>query len=312
MHKKSNLSQYEMACRKRTMVCALLIFLLIPLTIAAGCIFLQNERYMIISLAILLYTMLPFFMVFEKRKPKAREIVLIAVMAALTVLAQLFFHVILPVQVGTALVILSGIGLGPEAGFLIGAISRFICNFYMGQGPWTPWEMFCLGMLGFLAGLCFHRASAEKLKERNFRVLLGPVLCIILAMVAAYVCYLLVPAGDATFFGWRLYVFGAAGLLAGVLVQKEQLPVSGITLTAFTFFATFILYGGLMNICAGVTASGIPGGEAVSWNTLRVLFVTGAPYDAFHAGTAALCVFLFGDVIIRKLERIKIKYGIYR
>ena len=307
-----NVTQYEAACRKRTKVSSLIIFLLIPATIAAGCIFLDNERYMVVSLALLVYTMVPFFMVFEKRKPKAREIVLIAMMAAITVCAQLFFHMVLPLQIGTALIIISGIALGPEAGFLIGAIARFICNFYMGQGPWTPWQMFCWGLLGFLAGLAFNRIEPDKLKSRNFKVILGPVMCVAFAVIAAYICYIIWPGEDNTFFGWRLYVFGAAGLLAGVLLQRKRLPADNITLTLFTFFTTFIIYGGLMNICAMVTSAALPGGAPVSMGTLKTLLITGAPYDATHAATAALCVFVFGDAMIKKLERIKIKYGIYR
>ena len=307
-----NVTQYEAACRKRTKVSSLIIFLLIPATIAAGCIFLDNERYMVISLALLIYTMIPFFMVFEKRKPKAREIVLIAMMAAITVCAQLFFHMVLPLQIGTALIIISGIALGPEAGFLIGATARFICNFYMGQGPWTPWQMFCWGLLGFLAGLAFNRIEPDKLKSRNFKVILGPVMCVAFAVIAAYICYIIWPGEDNTFFGWRLYVFGAAGLLAGVLLQRKRLPADNITLTLFTFFTTFIIYGGLMNICAMVTSAALPGGAPVSMGTLKTLLITGAPYDATHAATAALCVFVFGDAMIKKLERIKIKYGIYR
>ncbi|MEE0182466.1 MAG: ECF transporter S component [Anaerovoracaceae bacterium] len=312
MRQGFNVTQYEAACRKRTRVSSLIIFILIPATIAAGCIFLDNERYMVVSLALLVYTMVPFFMVFEKRKPKAREIVLIAMMAAITVCAQLFFHMVLPLQIGTALIIISGIALGPEAGFLIGATARFICNFYMGQGPWTPWQMFCWGLLGFLAGLAFNRIEPDKLKSRNFKVILGPVMCVVFAVIAAYICYIIWPGEDNTFFGWRLYVFGAAGLLAGVLLQRKRLPADNITLTLFTFFITFIIYGGLMNICAMVTSAALPGGAPVSMGTLKTLLITGAPYDATHAATAALCVFVFGDAMIKKLERIKIKYGIYR
>ncbi len=307
-----NVTQYEAACRKRTKASSLIIFVLIPATIAAGCIFLDNERYMVISLALLIYTMIPFFMVFEKRKPKAREIVLIAMMAAITVCAQLFFHMVLPLQIGTALIIISGIALGPEAGFLIGAIARFVCNFYMGQGPWTPWQMFCWGLLGFLAGLAFNRTDLDRLKSRDFRVIMGPVMCVAFAAAAAYICYIIWPGDDDTFFGWRLYVFGAAGLLAGVILQRKRLPADNITLTLFTFFTTFIIYGGLMNICAMVTSAALPGGAPVSMGTLKTLLITGAPYDATHAATASLCVFIFGNAMIKKLERIKIKYGIYR
>lgn len=102
---------------------------------------------------------------------------LIAMMSALTVTLQLFCHITLPLQIGTAMIIISGISLGPEAGFLIGAVSRFVCNFYMGQGPWTPWQMFCWGILGFLAGLAFNKVDLDELKSRHFKVVMGPVLC---------------------------------------------------------------------------------------------------------------------------------------
>ena len=174
------------------------------------------------------------------------------------------------------------------------------------------WQMFCWGLLGFLAGLAFNRIELDKLKSRNFKVILGPVMCVAFAVIAAYICYIIWPGEDNTFFGWRLYVFGAAGLLAGVLLQRKRLPADNITLTVFTFFTTFIIYGGLMNICAMVTSAALPGGAPVSMGTLKTLLITGAPYDATHAATAALCVFVFGDAMIKKLERIKIKYGIYR
>jgi len=312
MRKSYDVTRYEAAAKKRRIVTSLLIFIPMPLTIWVGIVFLDDSKYMLVSILLLVYTLVPFFMVFEKRKPKARELVLIAMMTALTVCAQMFFHVTIPVQMGSALIIISGIAMGPEAGFLIGAMARFLYNFYEGQGPWTPWQMFCWGLLGFLAGLIFNKVDLEKLKSRDFKIILGPVLCIVFALIAAYISYLIVPGEDNTFFGWRLYAFGAAGLFAGILLQRKRLPVDNLTLTIFTFFSVFIIYGGLMNICAMVTAAGLPGSEPISFETIRVIYIAGAPYDAYHAGTAALCIFIFGNAMIRKLERIKIKYGIYR
>ena len=320
MH-RGDMTQYQAASRKRTLTAAVLIFTVMPLTILAGSFLIGSDLYMVGSLLLVFYTILPFFMVFEKRKPKAREIVLIAMMTALTAVIHLFFHVTIPVQAGTAMVIVSGIALGPEAGFLIGALGRFVCNFYMGQGPWTPWQMFCWGILGFLAGLAFNKVNSEELKARNFReelsvrsfrLVMGPVLSILFAVGIAYLVYLFFPGKDETFFGWRLYAFGAAGLLAGVLLQRRKLPLDGLTMGLFTFFTVFIIYGGIMNICAMVTASVIPGADPISLETLRILYISGVPYDFSHALTAAIFVFLFGDTFIRKIERIKIKYGIYR
>ena len=141
---------------------------------------------------------------------------------------------------------------------------------------------------------------------------MGPVICILFGLIIAYVSYQLWPGRDKSLIGWRLYAFGLLGLLAGMLLQRKRLPVDGITLAVFTFFTTFIIYGGIMNLCALVISAGTPGGNSLSLESMRVLYISGVPYDAFHAGSAALCIFLFGNSIIRKLERIKIKYGIYK
>jgi len=317
MHQEP-LTRYEAACRRRTVVSSLIIFILIPATIIFGVVVMDQSAYMAISLLVVIYTLIPFFMVFERRRPKAREIVLIAMMAALTTVLHIFFHVTIPVQAGTAMVIVSGIALGPEAGFLVGALARLVCNFYVGQGPWTPWQMFCWGLLGFLAGLAFNRVDVDDLRKNmrinsgSFRIVMGPVLCVAFATALAYVSYLIWPGRDETFFGWRLYVFGAAGLMAGVLLQRKRLPADGLTMALFTFFVTFVVYGGIMNVCAMVNASAMPGADPISFNTLRVLYIAGVPYDAIHAGTAAAFIFLFGEVLTGKLERIRIKYGIYR
>lgn len=306
-------SQIVAAHRKRTAVAAALIFLAIPVVIALGATLLKDRNYILISLIILVLTMMPFFMVFERRKPKAREIVLIAMMCALTVCAQLICGVTIPIRAGTAIIIVCGVALGPEAGFLIGALARFALNFYAGHGPWSPWQMFCWGLLGFLAGLAFNRANLEKKNSRDFRVVMGPVLCVVFTAVLAYVTYVLVPPADgATFFGWRLYIFGAAGLLLGVLLQRKRLPVDDITLTVFTFFTTFILYGGLMNVFTMISSASIPGNPEISWDALKIYYISGVPYDLGHAATAAIFNFIFGEKIIQKLERIKLKYGIYR
>lgn len=247
----------------------------------------------------------------KKRKKRAREIVALGMLCALVVVISLAFRVTVPINAGSALVIVSGVSFGPMAGFIVGALSRFILNFYEGQGPWTIWQMACWGMLGLLGGVCFNRKDLEKIHERHFSLIVGPLICILLSCVLAYISFVIYPGGDDSIFGWRLYAFGAVGLLAGVLVQKNRLSVDDITLALFTFFTIFILYGGIMNISAMFSSSILPGGE-IGTDTLRALYISGVPYDAAHGGTAALFMFFFGEKIIKKLERIKIKYGFYR
>ena len=83
--------------------------------------------------------MLPFFMVFEDRRPQAREVVIIAAMAGLGVAGRVAFFMVPQFKPAAAVVIISGVCLGGEAGFLTGALVGFVSNFFFGQGPWTPW-----------------------------------------------------------------------------------------------------------------------------------------------------------------------------
>lgn len=310
--KKKNASHYMAAARKRLELTAVLIFLVIPALIALT-VFLGSKRlYMPLSLLILVMIMAPFFMIFERRKPRAREVVLIAMMSALTVASHTFFHIAFPVQIGTAMVIISGISLGPEAGFLIGAMSRFVCNFYMGQGAWTPWQMFCWGLLGFLAGLAFNREISKQNSIGNFKKMMAPVLCVIFSELVAYISFLVWPGNDKTFFGWRVYLFGIIGLLLAVIFQKGKLKADNITMAVFTFVVTFVIYGGIMNFAAMCLSMNEPGSLGIGVKALKALYVSGVGYDFYHALTAAICVFVIGTPMVNKLERIKIKYGIYK
>ena len=310
--KKKNESHYMAAARKRLALTAVLIFLVIP-TLIALTVFLGSKRlYMPLSLLILVMIMAPFFMIFERRKPRAREVVLIAMMSALTVASHTFFHIAFPVQIGTAMVIISGISLGPEAGFLIGAMSRFVCNFYMGQGAWTPWQMFCWGLLGFLAGLAFNREISKQNSISNFKKVMAPVLCVIFSELVAYISFLVWPGNDKTFFGWRVYLFGIIGLLLAVIFQKGKLKADNITMAIFTFVVTFVIYGGIMNFAAMCLSMNEPGSLGIGVKALKALYVSGVGYDFYHALTAAICVFVIGTPMVNKLERIKIKYGIYK
>lgn len=310
--KKKNESHYMAAARKRLELTVVLIFLVIPALIALT-VFLGSKRlYMPLSLLILVMIMAPFFMIFERRKPRAREVVLIAMMSAITVASHTFFHIAFPVQIGTAMVIISGISLGPEAGFLIGAMSRFVCNFYMGQGAWTPWQMFCWGLLGFLAGLAFNREISKQNSIGNFKKMMAPVLCVIFSELVAYISFLVWPGNDKTFFGWRVYLFGIIGLLLAVIFQKGKLKADNITMAVFTFVVTFVIYGGIMNFAAMCLSMNEPGSLGIGVKALKALYVSGVGYDFYHALTAAICVFVIGTPMVNKLERIKIKYGIYK
>ncbi|WP_438349658.1 ECF transporter S component [Paenibacillus sp. FA6] len=149
---------------RRTWLAAVLIFLVIPTTMMIGVFVLNDRKYYFISLLIVLYTMIPFAMVFEKRKPQARELIVIAVLTAIAVAGRGAFFMLPQFKPVVAIVIIAGVSLGAEAGFLVGAITGFVSNFFFGQGPWTPWQMFCFGIIGFVAGILFEKGLLKKTK----------------------------------------------------------------------------------------------------------------------------------------------------
>ena len=142
---------------RRTAAAAAMILLLIPVTIFVGVYYLADRKYYFIALLILLETMLPFALVFEGRKPQARELVVVAVLCALGVAGRAAFFMLPEFKPVVALVIIAGVAFGGETGFLVGAMTMLASNVLFGQGPWTPWQMFAMGLIGFLAGVLFRR-----------------------------------------------------------------------------------------------------------------------------------------------------------
>lgn len=104
----------------------------------------------------------PFFAAFESRAPMAREVVLVAVMTAFSAAGRIIFAAIPFFKPVTAIVIISAMYFGQQAGFMIGAMSALISNIYFGQGAWTVFQMLCWGMIGFAAGLLNKRGLLEK------------------------------------------------------------------------------------------------------------------------------------------------------
>ena len=149
---------------KRTLMATFLILLLIPLTIYMCDFFFGNRKYYFISLLIILETMIPFCMVFESRKPKARELIVISVLCTIAVSGRAVFFMLPQFKPVVALVIIAGVAFGGETGFLVGAVSGFVSNFFSGQGPWTPWQMFAFGIIGFIAGILSKKGFLRKTK----------------------------------------------------------------------------------------------------------------------------------------------------
>ena len=129
----------------------LFCLILIPLVIIAATVFLGKQSYPYVCALVTILACVPFFLTFEREK-NTRKIVLLAVMVALSAAGRFIFAPIQFFKPVAAIVILSGMYFGAQFGFLTGALSAVVSDFYFGMGPWTPFQMFSWGLIGLLAG----------------------------------------------------------------------------------------------------------------------------------------------------------------
>ena len=163
---------------KRTLAATVLILLLIPVTLFVGETYLGGRKYLVIALLIMLEMMLPFFMVFESRKPQARELVIIAMLCAIGVAGRAAFFMLPEFKPVWAVTIIAGVAFGGETGFLVGAMTMLASNVMFSQGPWTPWQMFAMGIIGFLAGVLFRKGLLRR--SRLSLCVFGAMACILI------------------------------------------------------------------------------------------------------------------------------------
>lgn len=107
--------------------------------------------------------MLPFFVRFEIREISVREIVMLAMLAAIAAIGRVPFASLPSVQPTSFVIIMAGIVFGAESGFIVGAVAAIVSNVFLGQGPWTPWQMYAWGMMGMSAGLLRNMWWMKKL-----------------------------------------------------------------------------------------------------------------------------------------------------
>lgn len=134
----------------------------VPLVAITGTLLFGGERWDVAAVLMAFLCCVPFFMSFESRAPMAREIVLVSVMTAFSVAGRFIFAFVSFFKPVTAIIVISAMHFGPQAGFMTGAMSALISNIYFGQGAWTPFQMLCWGLIGFIAGLLNKKGLLEK------------------------------------------------------------------------------------------------------------------------------------------------------
>lgn len=133
--------------------------LLISIVVLALLSAFDSKNYLLLSFAFLILTMAIYFWRFEKSGKNSREVVFIAIICALAVAGRVAFAAIPSVKPEIFILILGAIVSGADTGFLMGTIIALASNMYFGQGAWTPWQMFGLGLIGLVSGLIFDEKT---------------------------------------------------------------------------------------------------------------------------------------------------------
>ena len=120
---------------------------------ATAVITVQRVSPYVAAVLIIALATAPFLISFERSRPDAREVVLMAVLTALAVASRAAFAFVPHFKPMAGVVMIAGIALGPRAGFLVRVLAALASGFLFGQGPWTPFQMLAFGAAGAAAGL---------------------------------------------------------------------------------------------------------------------------------------------------------------
>ncbi len=220
--------------RVRTILRYLLPLVCMPAVIALGMATLDARYHMIVTVAVLMLSLLLFLCGFERRLVGVRRQVIVAVMVALSVAGR-FIPFFKPI---TALTTITGMYLGGETAFLVGALSAVISNFFYGQGPWTAFQMLAWGMIGLLSGW------------------LSP------------------------------------------LLKKSR-----VALLIFGFLSG-VAFSAVMDIWTAIS------GDGFSWPVYLAALTTALPHTALYCVSNVVFLWICARPFGKKLERVKIKYGV--
>ncbi len=104
--------------------------------------------WQVVTFAGLALVLVGGFWWYERDRPSARLVALVAALAALAIAGRLVLAPIPNVVGTTDVALITGYALGAGPGFAVGALAAPVSNIWLGQGPWTAWQMAGWGLVG--------------------------------------------------------------------------------------------------------------------------------------------------------------------
>ncbi|HEY1360506.1 MAG TPA: prenyltransferase/squalene oxidase repeat-containing protein [Thermoleophilaceae bacterium] len=125
------------------------------------------------SFLVLVLALAAGFLWYERQKPPARVLSLVAALAALAVVGRLAFAAFPNVKPTTDIVLFAGYALGAAPGFAVGAVTALVSNVFLSQGPWTVWQMAGWGGVGVGGALLARMARGRELGRVQLAIVCG-------------------------------------------------------------------------------------------------------------------------------------------
>ena len=165
-----------------------------------------------------------------------KKLILAALFAALSCVATMSIRIPTPgtggyIHPGDAIVILSGVILGPVWGFLAGGIGSALSDLIGGYFVYVPITFMIKGLVALAAGLLYQKVGKTQ-KSRYAAVVLGGVADIILVAGGYFVCeYFIYGAGAAASIPANI-IQGVGGLVISCILYPILISIPNVRQTA--------------------------------------------------------------------------------
>lgn len=161
-----------------------------------------------------------------------KKLILAALFAALSCVATMSIRIPTPgtggyIHPGDAIVILSGVILGPVWGFLAGGIGSALSDLIGGYFVYVPITSMIKGLVALAAGLLYQKVGKTQ-KSRYAAVVLGGVADIILVAGGYFVCeYFIYGAGAAASIPANI-IQGIGGLVISCILYPILISIPNV------------------------------------------------------------------------------------
>ena len=260
--------------------------------VLAACAIANFDQTALLTLVVVLASVGIFFASYEASRPRLRDIMPTVVLAALAAAGRILFAPIPDFKPVSAIAIIAGVAFGRKSGFMVGALAALASNFFFGQGPWTPWQMYAWGLVGYGAGLLAMAPAKRRVAGAK-----GP--CQVrggeaLGMTCGSSC-LVSPDGELE---------SVASSPCQAHAGKEN-PACA-TRRLIDAHPT-IVYGFILNAWSILSFFHA---QASGWAGVLAVYATALPFDIVHgAATVVFLLALYGPWR-RKLKRVRRKFGL--